>query len=189
HQATAEPRWLDAAGRLLDTALAHFADGSGGFYDTADDAEQLVRRPKDPTDNATPSGSSALAASLASYSALTGSYEHRVAAENALRIVSELGTRQPRFVGWALAAAEALAAGPLQIAIVGEAGGGPLTRTAWLRRPDGAVVVSGAPDAPDVPLLAGRPLVRGMPAAYVCRGMVCDLPVTDQQALLAQLTR
>ena len=51
HQATAEPRWLAAAGDLLDTVLAQFADGRGGFYDTADDAEQLIHRPWDPTDN------------------------------------------------------------------------------------------------------------------------------------------
>jgi uncharacterized protein YyaL (SSP411 family) len=123
------------------------------------------------------------------YAALTGSYEHRAAAENALRIASELGTRQPRFVGWALAAAEALVAGPLQIAIVGEPGGGALTRTAWRLRPSGAVVVSGAPDAPGVPLLADRPLQGGRAAAYVCRGMVCDLPVTDETGLTQQLVR
>ncbi|MCU1657044.1 MAG: hypothetical protein JWO57_1700, partial [Pseudonocardiales bacterium] len=57
HQTSADPRWLRAAGTLLDFARARFADGAGGFFDTGDDAEQLVRRPKDPTDNATPSGS------------------------------------------------------------------------------------------------------------------------------------
>ena len=188
HQAGGDARWLAAAGELLDAALAHFADGSGGFYDTADDAEQLVRRPKDATDNATPSGSSALATALVEYAALTGSMSHRAAAENALRIVSDLGRRQPRFLGWALAAAEALVAGPVQVAVVGEAPDGALTRTAWLHRPPGAVVVSGAPDAAGVPLLAGRPLVGGKPAAYVCHGMVCDLPVTTPEDLVRQLT-
>jgi uncharacterized protein YyaL (SSP411 family) len=190
HQATADPRWLAAAGELIDFALAHFPDGSGGFHDTADDAERLVRRPKDPTDNATPSGASALAGALVTYSALTGSYPHREAAQNALRVVSELGVRQPRFLGWALAAAEALVAGPVQIAIVGEVGevgDGPLTATAWRRRPPGAVIVSGAPDQTGVPLLADRPLVAGGPAAYVCRGMVCDLPVTTADELSAAL--
>ena len=62
HQLTGEGRWLELAGELLDTALAHFGAGDGGFYDTADDAEQLVTRPADPTDNATPSGLSALIA-------------------------------------------------------------------------------------------------------------------------------
>ena len=65
-------RWLELAGALLDTALERFADGDGGFFDTADDAEALVVRPADPTDNATPSGLSALVAALVSYTALTG---------------------------------------------------------------------------------------------------------------------
>jgi uncharacterized protein YyaL (SSP411 family) len=187
HQATADPGWLDAAGQLLDTALARFADGSGGFFDTADDAERLVRRPKDPTDNAAPSGQSAVANALVTYSALTGSLEHRQAGEDALRPASSLGVQQPRFLGWALAAGEALVSGPLQVAIVGEGGRGPLTSTAWTRRPPGAVVVSGSPDAPGMPLLAARPLVRDAAAAYVCRGMVCDAPVTDVAALAAAL--
>jgi len=187
HQATADPRWLDTAGQLLDTALARFADGSGGFFDTADDAERLVRRPKDPTDNAAPSGQSAVANALVTYSALTGSLEHRRAAEHALRPASSLGVQQPRFLGWALAAGEALVSGPLQVAIVGESGRGPLTSTAWMRRPPGAVVLSGSPDAPGMPLLAARPLVRDAAAAYVCRGMVCDAPVTDVAALEAAI--
>ena len=187
HQATADPRWLDTAGQLLDTALARFADGSGGFFDTADDAERLVRRPKDPTDNAAPSGQSAVANALVTYSALTGSLEYRRAAEHALRPASSLGVQQPRFLGWALAAGEALVSGPLQVAIVGESGRGPLTSTAWMRRPPGAVVLSGSPDAPGMPLLAARPLVRDAAAAYVCRGMVCDAPVTDVAALEAAI--
>ena len=187
HQATAEARWLEAAGELLDFALAHFGDGSGGFYDTGDDAEALVRRPKDPTDNAYPSGATALATALVGYAALTGSSTHRAAAEAALGIVGAFGVREPRFAGWGLAAAEGLAAGPVQVAVVGEPQGGPLTATAWRHRPPGGVVISGAPDAPGVPLLAGRPLVGGRPAAYVCHGMVCDLPVTDVERLLADL--
>ncbi len=188
HQATAEPRWLIAAGDLLDFALAHFGDGQGGFFDTGDDAEALMRRPKDPTDNATPSGSSALLGALLTYSALTGSLEHRTSAEAALRTVSELGVAQPRFLGWALAAAEAMVGGPVQIAV---AGGYPigveLAAAAWRARPPGAVVVAGEPDAAGVPLLVGRGLVNGSPAAYVCHGMVCDLPVTDVADLLRDL--
>ncbi|MEO8889729.1 MAG: thioredoxin domain-containing protein [Jatrophihabitantaceae bacterium] len=187
HQATAEARWLDAAGDVLDFALAHFRDDNGGFFDTGDDAETLVRRPQDPSDNAAPSGSSALASALLTYSALTGSPEHRAAAESALSVVSEDGVRQPRFFGWALAAAEGLVAGPVQVAIVGEPGGGPLTTAAWRHRPPGAVVVSAEPDAPGLPLLADRPLVRGRAAAYVCHGMVCELPVTDVDSLVRSL--
>ncbi|MGI8760781.1 MAG: thioredoxin domain-containing protein [Jatrophihabitantaceae bacterium] len=189
HQATADPRWLRESAGLLDFALAHFADGDGGFFDTADDAEVLVHRPRDPTDNAAPSGGSALANALLTYSALSGSHPHRAAADNALRIVRSLGTRQPRFLGWALAAAEGLVAGPVQVAVVGEADGGALSAAAWRHRPPGAVVVSGTPDAAGVPLLAGRPLVDGAAAAYVCRGMTCELPVTGVAELIAALQR
>ncbi|MDT7708419.1 MAG: uncharacterized protein QOG20_4026, partial [Pseudonocardiales bacterium] len=53
--------------------------------------------------------------------------------------------------------------------------------------PGGTVVVPGEPDAPGVPLLADRPLVGGLPAAYVCRGFVCDRPVTTPEELTANL--
>jgi uncharacterized protein YyaL (SSP411 family) len=189
HQATADPQWFAAAGQLLDAALELFGDGEGGFYDTAADAEPLVRRPRDPTDNATPSGASALITALVAYASLTGSAAHRTAAEDALRQVSEIAAAQPRFFGWALAAVEALIDGPVQVAIVGEPAGGPLSSTAWRSRPPGAVVLSAAPDAAGLPLLADRPLVGGRPAAYVCRGMVCDLPVTTVADLEAALRR
>ena len=187
HQASADARWLMVAAELLDTALVHFAADDGSFFDTADDAERLVRRPRDISDNATPSGTSALIVALIGYSALTGSSRHRDAAERALRALGALPSEQPKFFGWALAAAEALISGPVQVAVVGENGGGPLTDSALRLRPPGAVVVSADPDAPGLPLLADRPLVDGRPAAYVCRGLVCDLPRTRPDELAAAL--
>jgi uncharacterized protein YyaL (SSP411 family) len=124
---------------------------------------------------------------LITLAALTGSNRYRDAAERALRALGTLPVEQPRFFGWTLAACEALVSGPVQIAIVGEPGGGPLTDSALRLRPPGAVVVSAEPDAAGLPLLAGRPLVDGGPAAYVCRGMVCDLPRTQPDELAAAL--
>ncbi|HKS98891.1 MAG TPA: thioredoxin domain-containing protein, partial [Rugosimonospora sp.] len=118
HELTGEGRWLELAGRLLDAALAHFADGRGGFFDTADDAEQLVTRPADPTDNATPSGLSAIAAALTRYAALSGEPRYRAAAEEALATVAALADRHPRFAGYACAVGEALLSGPYEIAVV-----------------------------------------------------------------------
>ncbi|MEV8411541.1 thioredoxin domain-containing protein, partial [Streptomyces niveus] len=77
---TGEGVWLDFAGFLLDTVLAQFTGEGGALYDTAHDAEPLIRRPQDPTDNATPSGWTSAAGALLSYAAHTGSEPHRTAA-------------------------------------------------------------------------------------------------------------
>ncbi|MEA5358559.1 thioredoxin domain-containing protein [Amycolatopsis sp., V23-08] len=190
HQATAEPRWLTEATRLLDLALTHFAspDAPGAYFDTADDAETLVQRPADPTDNASPAGASALAGALLTASALAGHAsvaKYREAAEQALRRAGALAGRVPRFAGHWLSVAEALQAGPVQVAVVGS--NEELLRAAARGVHGGGIVLAGAPDAPGVPLLADRPLVEGSAAAYVCRGYVCDRPVTTAEALAAQL--
>ncbi|WP_374201407.1 thioredoxin domain-containing protein [Streptomyces sp. BV129] len=189
---TGEGVWLDFAGLLLDQVLTRFTDPeSGALYDTASDAEQLIRRPQDPTDNATPSGWSAATAALLSYAAHTGSEAHRTAAERALGVVKALGPRVPRFVGWGLAAAEALLDGPREVAVVGPSltddRTAALHRTALLATAPGAVVAAGTPDGDEFPLLAHRPLVDGAPAAYVCRDFTCEAPVTGPDALRTAL--
>ncbi|MFW5471168.1 thioredoxin domain-containing protein [Knoellia sp. CPCC 206435] len=184
HQATGDPRWLTAAGDLLAVAATHFRDAQGLVHDTADDAEQLFTRPRSQSDNAEPSGVSSLAGAWLTHAALTGSTSHREIADEALASVGSIAARDPRFAGWALAVAEAAVAGPLQVAVVGE---GPTAEAmlAAVRRSDspGLVLAHGQPDAPGQPLLASRPLVGGEPTAYVCRGFVCDAPVTDVGAL------
>ncbi len=188
HQLTGDGRWLALAGELLDVALEHFGTGHGGFYDTADDAEKLVTRPADPTDNATPSGLSAVCAGLVAYAALTGETRYREAADAALETVGPLIGGHPRFAGYSAAVAEAALAGPYEIAIVTpDPAGDPLVAAAHRHAPPGTVVVAGEPDRPGVPLLADRPYIGGAPAAYVCRGFVCDRPVTTVEDLVARL--
>ncbi|AVH56821.1 MULTISPECIES: thioredoxin domain-containing protein [Streptomyces] len=184
---TGEGVWLEFAGFLLDHVIVQFADAeSGALYDTAADAERLIRRPQDPTDNATPSGWSAAAGALLSYAAQTGAEPHRAAAERALGVVKALGPRAPRFIGWGLAVAEALLDGPREIAVVGPAGD-PATRalhrTALLSTAPGAVVAVGTPGSDELPLLSGRPLADDQPTAYVCRNFTCDAPTSDVQRL------
>jgi len=189
HQLTGQGRWLDLAGTLLDAALAHFGTGTGGFYDTADDAERLVTRPADPTDNATPSGLSAVAAALVAYTALTGQTGYREAAEAALRTVTPIVRRHPRFAGYAATVAEAVLSGPYEIAVVtADPAGDPRVAAARRHAPPGAVVVAGEADRPGVPLLAGRAAAEGGATAYVCRGFVCDRPVRDPADLMAALS-
>ncbi|MFD5743449.1 thioredoxin domain-containing protein [Streptomyces massasporeus] len=190
---TGEGVWLEFAGFLLDHVLARFTDPeSGSLYDTAADAERLIRRPQDPTDNAAPSGWTAAANALLSYAAHTGSEPHRTAAERALGVVKALGPRVPRFIGWGLAAAEAVLDGPREIAVVGPAlddeSTRTLHRTALLGTAPGAVVAVGAPGSDEFPLLADRPLVGGEPAAYVCRNFTCDAPTTEPDRLRTVLS-
>ena len=199
--ATGDGRWLRHAGVLLDAALDRFPAGDGGFHDTAEDAETLVARPRDPSDNASPSGQSALVHALLGHAALTGSGRHREAAEGALRTVRALAERVPRFAGWSLAAAEAALAGPLEVAVVGRADDplrDELEAAARRAVSPGAVVVVGPPaaaagegpgGAAAVPLLEHRDLLDGHAAAYVCRGMVCDRPVGTVEELRELLGR
>ncbi len=184
-QATADARWLELAGVLLDAALTHFRADDGGFHDTADDAEALVARPRDPSDNASPSGLSATVHALVTYAALTGSARHREAAEQALSTTAALASHAPRFSGWSLAAAVAMLDGPREIAVVGPPGEArdALARAA-LRDPSAVVVVAEeSPGEHAIPLLTGRVVVDGRPAAYVCRHHVCARPVTRADEL------
>ncbi|MHB1596874.1 MAG: thioredoxin domain-containing protein [Streptosporangiaceae bacterium] len=191
---TGEPDWVRIAGGLLDTVLDRFRSGDGGFYDTADDAERLIYRPAEVTDGPTPAGVYAAADALLSYAALTGSRRHRDAAAGALAGLPAVAARYPRAAGSGLAVAEAFLAGPAEIAIVGPASD---PRTAALHAeavraaPPGAVIALGdgvgsAADSP-IPLLAGRVLADGRPAAYVCRDFACRLPAGTPDELRAAL--
>jgi uncharacterized protein YyaL (SSP411 family) len=233
---TGDAGWVTMAGQLLETALARFSDGGGTFYDTADDGEALIYRPADPLDGPTPSGTFAMAGALLGYGALTGSARHREAALAALGVLGPIAPQYPRPAGAGLAVAEAVVAGPAEIAVVGQPGDprtAALHTTALLAAPPGAVIALGdgavgegggtavgaeahagdgpaagagdgtaggaAADAGDgagaagrepveaVPLLAGRGLVAGAPAAYVCRDFTCRMPVTDPMELRAAL--
>ena len=189
---TGEARWLDLAGQLLEVALGSFGDGQGGFYDTAAEDEALIFRPADPADNATPSGAFAVAGALLGYSALTGSARHREAAGAALGVLPGIAARYPRAGGMGLAVAEAWLSGPAEIAVVG----GPddertrtLHQTALHAAPPGAVLALGDSTPSAIPLLEGRGLVDGAPAAYVCRHFTCQAPVTTPAELTEVLFR
>ena len=196
YAATGDAQWVDLAGRLLDEIRAHYGDDEGGFFDVADDAPALIARPKDPTDNASPSGWTAAAGALLTYAALTGSQAHRDAAERALAVTSALATH-PRFAGWGLAVAEAWLDGPQEIAVVGapdDPRRAALHRVALGATAPGAVVAVGsvvavgavgdpANPAHPVGLLRDRPLLDGAPTAYVCREFSCRAPVAAPEEL------
>jgi uncharacterized protein YyaL (SSP411 family) len=187
---TGQARWLTLAGQLLEVALAEFGDGAGGFYDTAADGEPMIFRPAEPADNATPSGAFAVAGALLRYSALAGSARHRDAAAAALGVLPAIAARYPRAAGAGLAVAEAWLAGPAEIAVVGSPDDErtrALHETALRAATPGAVLALGDGTEASVPLLTGRGLVNGAPAAYVCRQFTCQAPVTTPQQLTEAL--
>ena len=190
YQAKPEPRWLDEALALLDVALDHFADPArdGRWFDVADDAEQLVLRPADPLDGATPSGASLLAEALqmAAHLAPRGRAErYAAAAEATLAGVTVVLDRAPRSGGHWLAVAEAAVRGPIQIAVACDSADSALLAVARAVAPGGAVVLGGPTGSTE--LLRERPRVGDADAAYVCRGRTCDLPVTTAEDLAAAL--
>ncbi|ODU00314.1 MAG: N-acylglucosamine 2-epimerase [Pseudonocardia sp. SCN 72-86] len=196
HQITGDPRRLEAATDVLDVALEHFAANGrpGVYFDTADDGDPLLHRPRDVVDNATPCGSSALAGALVTASALTGSERagrYREAAERALEVVGELVGPHARFAGHWLSTAERLVAGPVQVVIVGSDGDPQRDRLLARARslaPVGSVILAGPPEATGVPLLAHRAMLTDLATAYVCRGFVCHQPATSLDQLERQLS-
>jgi uncharacterized protein len=191
YEATFDETWFTVARGLLDTVLARFADPEGGFFDTADDHERLVTRPKDVQDNATPSGNAMATFALLRLAAFTGEGRYRSVAERAISTVTPFAVRYPTAFAMWLQAIDLALADVAEVAIVGEPGD---PATVALRgvaaggyAPARVVALAPVGGVSAVPLLADRPLVGGRPAAYVCRDFACQVPVTEPDALRAQL--
>ena len=181
HVATGELRWLHEARRLALRAVELFADDErGGFFSTPVDGEPLVARRKELDDNPTPSGNSMLAFVLLRLARIWGDDELERRAAGALRLVRDALPRAPSAFGWTLCALDLYLSPPRELAIVGPPDS-DVARAA-LRGFDPNAVVAFGPSE-DVPLLAGKGLVDGRPAVYVCERFACRAPVTDPAAL------
>ncbi len=195
YEATFEPRWLHEARALADTILARFWDDAiGGFYDTAADHEQLIVRPRDTGDNATPAGNSAAADVLLRLALIFDQPAYRERAEAVLGGLAPFLARYPTGFGRYLAAAEFALGAPKEIALVGEpTAPDTLALREVLDRPflPNQVVLLRRPseDPPAIasPLLADRAAIGGRATAYVCQNYACQLPVTTPEQLRAQL--
>ncbi|HET9949887.1 MAG TPA: hypothetical protein VFQ22_13280, partial [Longimicrobiales bacterium] len=198
HGATLDPRWLEPVRWLCGEILERFRDPDTQLlYDTAADAEALLLRPRDSMDNATPSGPSLAAELLARAGHLFDEEPWREAAARALDHEAEALARFGPAFGRMLSVLDRTLAPPVEVAIVGLADDpatAALVRAAhepFLRNHTVAGRRSGESVA-GVPLLEGRDLVDGRPAAYVCTGYACRLPVTDAEGVrehLAALAR
>ncbi len=195
YETTFDERWFVLARGLADRILARFADPAGGFFDTADDHERLITRPKDVQDNAVPSGGAMATTVLLRLAAWTGDGRYRDAAETALRTVAPYLARYPTGFGQWLIAASFAAAAVDEVAVVGDpadAATRDLLAPVWATwRPNQVLAVARAADVADsaIPLLHERTAIDGRPTAYVCRDFACRLPVTDPALLAEQLSR
>ena len=195
YEATFERRWLDAAVELADEMISLFWDDqASGFYDTGRDHEELVVRPRDVFDNAQPCGGSVASDLLLRLSVVTGNDDYAAKALASLRTLAELMGRAPAGTGRWLAALDFYLSMPKEVAVVGPLDN-PDTRN-LLREVHGRYLANrvmvgaegeSAAVSSGLPLLSGRGMVDGKPTAYVCENYACQLPVTNAEALAAQL--
>jgi len=175
-EATGDPAWYDAAEQITRDLMARFADPDGGFFATAFDAEQLITRPKNMQDNPTPSDNALAAEALMLLAAYTGDADLQLMFENTVRAAGTVMARHPAFAGQMLAVWATALYGVKEVAVIDAP---RLEKVVWEAfRPEVVLATAGT-----APLLDDRLPGR----AYVCRNMVCELPVTTPDALRAQL--
>jgi uncharacterized protein YyaL (SSP411 family) len=192
YECTFERSWLDRARALADAIVRRFwDDATNSFYDTAADHERLVTRPRDSTDNATPAGSSLAAELLLRLGDVLGDTDMTRRATVVLEAIAEPMARFPLAFGHALSAADMAVRGAIELAFVGDparADFAALAR-AGASRYLPSLVVAGGSSADDVALLRDRAAREGAATAYLCRGYVCDEPVTEPRRLIEQMRR
>ena len=193
HEATLEPRWLLEAIGLGEQMTDLFWDrATGQFYDTGSDHEQLVVRPRDVSDNAIPSGSSAACAVLLRLAVYTGDADTQRIAVESLRSARELIVRVPAGAGHWLSALDFYLSSPREVVLTGEPQGAAtralLAEVYRHYLPNRVVMgVSGNGALADLPLAEARESIDGAPTAYVCENYACQMPTTDPAVLAEQL--
>jgi uncharacterized protein len=182
--------WLADARTVADELLRLFHDPDGrGFFTTGHDAEQLVVRPKDVFDDATPSANSLAANGLLRLAALTGDVRYEAPAVDVAEMLARPMASHPTAFAHMLAACERVLTPPLEVAIVGPADD-PATlalRREIFRRLIPSMVTLAGLSSDASPLLADREARNGSPTAYVCEHYACKQPVTSPEELRVQL--
>jgi uncharacterized protein YyaL (SSP411 family) len=189
YQTTFDPRWFQTAKTLMDVVIEQFSDkGDGGFFDTADDHEELVTRPKSLQDNAIPSGNSMAVRTLLLLAAYTGHAKYEKPAIEALASLQQPMAQYPAaFTHW-LGALELAQASPLEIAIIGRLEQKRTIKMLELLhapyRPNQVIAVAAENETAGHPeLVENRPAQDDQPTAYVCQNFTCKQPVTSVAAL------
>ncbi len=193
YEATGEARYLDYARGWVAVLDQHFWDSSaGGYFFTAADAPDLITRQRHCADNATPAGNAVITEVLTRLWHLSGESAYAERAEAVFQAFSG-DLRRNYFPLTTYLNNLETALRPVQIVIVGEAESRARAALAAVVHatslPGRILQVT----APDVELPPGHPahaksMVDGKPAAYVCVGETCTLPLTTPEALKAALS-
>jgi hypothetical protein len=187
YQATFDEKWFIAARQLADVVLARFAAQDGGFFDTADNADALIVRPRNVQDNATPSGNTLMAKQLLRLAAYTGDARYDDAARAMLRLLTEAMRQFPQAFGEALNASDLLVKGIAEVAVVGSPEDAQTKELLDVvnkpYRPNVilALAENDVEGETTIPLLNYRVKRGGKPTVYVCRHFVCQMPVTSAE--------
>ena len=191
YQSTFLEKWFKAARLLADFVLAHFvAEDGAGFFDTSDDHEKLIVRPRSLQDNATPSGNTMMGKQLLRLFAFTMDDRYEAAAHNALRQLIPAMEQYPQAFGEALNATDMLIRGVAEVAIIGNPTHATTKEMLELLRhtyrPNMVTALARQPvdsTSSAIPLLADRPIHDDLPTVYVCRNFTCTNPVNDTNSL------
>jgi len=192
YQSDPDLRWYSQAHLLTEEMLKSFSDPDGGFFDTGSEQEQLILRPKDLQDNATPSGNSQAAMALLVMSGYTGSSEWRIMAEKMLASVQETAAQYPTAFGQWLCALDFALHPSQEVALLAE-NSHPITRSfvdiLWHEfRPYALVAMSADQPSPgSPPFLLDKTRINQQPTAFVCKNFTCRQPTNDPQEFERQL--
>ncbi|MFN2637209.1 MAG: thioredoxin domain-containing protein [Gemmatimonadaceae bacterium] len=192
YELTFDDAWVVRAREIADAMIEWFwDDNAGAFFDTARDAEQLITRPRDITDNAIPSGTSLAVDLLLHLSELQQEAEFRRRANSILETLAEPMAKFPTAFGHLLGCAEMELFGAVEVALIGNRsipGFIPLEAVLAEEYVPSLVLAAGiSGGSATVKLLDGRSLIDGNASAHVCHGYVCDRPVTQPDELRDQL--
>jgi uncharacterized protein YyaL (SSP411 family) len=194
YQSDPDTWWFSSALQLADDMLAHFQDPTGGFFDTRDDSDNLLIRPKGLQDNATPSGNALAAMALLQLSTYTGKGDWHDFAEAMLESIQSVAIRFPTgFAEWLCGIDFALSQ-VKEVAILGKPDDSQtkaMIEKLWSHyRPNIVVAISSVGSETSVtPLLHQRVLINDQPTAYVCEQFVCQRPVNSPDELARLLER
>ena len=186
YEATFDLKWLDRARGTAEKMTALFRDDKRkGFFLTSHDAEALITRPKEVYDGAVPSGNSVAALALLKLGRMTGEERwERESADTLDAFGASVAASPANFT--AMLEALDFAIGPSSEVVIAADEGNPqavlfLKEIRGHFSPNQVVLWNRGGAGPE--FLKDKAKIAGQPAVYICRGYVCQAPVTDLRKL------